>query len=229
MEPIYIAENRNSFQTREAFKTLRSNVAFSGENVKKVCVTSAQPEDGKSTVSFELACAFAQSGKKTLLVDADLRKSVMRKYDRDRAAKWGLTHYLAGQCQANETICPTTIANFYMIFAGAFPPNPSELLGGEKFRALLEAAQKTFDMIIVDTPPVGSVIDAAVVSRVCDGVVLVLRDGAVSRRFAQRVKEQLDAAGAKILGCVLNDIKFSGNRYYSRYYGKHYGDYYGKQ
>ena len=131
--------------------------------------------------------------------------------------------------QANETICSTTIANFYVIFAGAFPPNPSELLGGEKFRALLEAAQKTFDMIIVDTPPVGSVIDAAVVSRVCDGVVLVLRDGAVSRRFAQRVKEQLDAAGAKILGCVLNDIKFSGNRYYSRYYGKHYGDYYGKQ
>ncbi len=227
METIEIRENQNSFQVQEAFKTLRSNIEFSGEDVKVICVTSALPGDGKSTISFELACAFAENGKKTLLIDADLRKSVMQKHIRYGKPEYGLTHYLIGRNSMDDIIYRTTVQDLYIMFAGQQPPNPSELLGSERFNTLVKSARDVFDMVIIDTPPVGSVIDAAVVARNCDGVVLVLRDGEVSYRLAQRIKGQIETAGAKILGCVLNEVELSSSRYYGKYYGKRYGEYYG--
>ena len=215
METIEIRESHNSFQMQEAFKTLRSNIEFSGEDVKSICVTSALPGDGKSTISFELVCAFAENGKKTLLIDADLRKSVMQKHIRYGKPEYGLTHYLIGRNSMDDIIYRTSVQDLYIMFAGQQPPNPSELLGSERFHALMKSAREVFDMVIVDTPPVGSVIDAAVVARNCDGVVLVLRDGEVSYRLAQRVKGQIETAGAKILGCVLNEVKMLSNQYYT--------------
>ncbi len=228
METIEVRTGENSFQVQEAFKTFRSNIEFSGEDVKTICVTSALPGEGKSTLSYELACAFADNGKKTLLIDADLRKSVMQKYVLSGKQPCGLTHYLIGRNTVNDIICRTNVPDLYMMFAGQKPPNPSELLGSGRFQLMVKAVRNTFDTVIIDTPPVGSVIDAAVVSRVCDGVVLVLRDGEVSYRLAQRIKGQIEAAGAKILGCVLNDVELSSSRYYGKYYGRYYGKYYGK-
>lgn len=227
MQKISIQIPQKSFPVEEAIKTLRSNIDFSGENIRAVCVTSALPGDGKSTVSYELACSFAQNGRRVLLIDADMRKSVMRKFVTEGDARNGLTHLLAGKAGIDDVMCQTNLKNLFLIFAGQFPPNPSELLSSRMFRTLITTAKEKLDMVIVDTPPVGSVIDAAVVSRVCDGAVLILRDGAVSYRLAQRVRAQLDAAGVRILGCVLNEVDISANRYYGHYYGKYYGKYYG--
>lgn len=225
MQLIELKEQRKSYRVREAFKTLRTNLEFAGENVKVVCLTSCTPGEGKSTTSYDLAESFAHSGKKTLLIDADLRKSVMKSKFKRTKARVGLTNYLAGRAELSESICSTNIDNFHLIFAGPVPPNPSELLGSSRFDELIEKARENYDIVIVDTPPLGSVIDTAVVSKKCDGVVMVISSGNISYRFAKRVKEQLDVTGCKILGCVLNKVNMSGNSVYGKYYGKYYGNY----
>lgn len=217
------------YDVLEAFKTLRTNIDFCGENIKVVCITSALPGDGKSTVSYNLARAFAESGRWTLLIDADLRKSVMRNMVwRSGDPGQGLTYYLAGRRKYEETVCTTDLQTLDIIFAGQFPPNPSELLGTKRFADMIDRARQEYAVVIIDTPPIGSVIDAAVVARVCDGSVLVLKDKAISYRLAQRCKSQLEAAKAPILGCVLNDVDLSSNRYYGGHYKSYYGRYYGK-
>lgn len=226
---VTLRPGRKGYEIQEAFKTLRTNIDFSGENIKAVCITSALPGDGKSTVSYHLARAFAESGRRTLLLDADLRKSVMRKMAcEDGDPGQGLTYYLAGRRRYEETVCTTNLQTLNIIFSGQFPPNPSELLGTRRFANLIERTKKEYAVIIIDTPPMGSVIDAAVVARVCDGAVLVLKDGAVSYRLAQRCKSQLEAAKVPILGCVLNDVELSSSRYYGHYYRSYYGRYYGE-
>lgn len=218
------------YDIQEEFKTLRTNIDFSGEDVKVICVTSALPGDGKSTVSFNLSRAFAESGRKTLLIDADLRKSVMRKQIwKSGNPGQGLTYYLIGRKSYEETVCSTDLPNLDIIFAGQFPPNPSELLGSKRFAGLIEKARQNYSVVIIDTPPIGSVIDAAIVAKVCDGSVIVLKHKAISYRLAQRCKSQMEVAGTPILGCVLNNVDMSGDRYYGRYYGKYYGQYYGER
>ena len=225
---VSLRAGMQNYDIQETFKTLRTNIDFSGEDVKAVCITSALPGDGKSTVSYNLARAFAESGRRTLLIDADMRKSVLRKAVwQSGDAGQGLSFYLVGRRKYEETVCQTNLRTLDIVFAGQFPPNPSELLGTKRFANMVSRAKGEYSFIIIDTPPVGSVIDAAVVARVCDGSVLVLKDGAISYRLAQRCKTQLEAAGTKILGCVLNDVDMSANRYYGHYYGKYYGKYYG--
>ena len=228
MQDIEINRSELDFRAKEAFKTLRTNIEFSGEDMQVIGITSATPNEGKSSVSFELAVSFAQAGKKTLLIDADLRKSVMKnKYKRGKI-RYGLTNCLVGRKEMEEAICCTDVNGFYMIFSGPVPPNPSELLGNRKFEHIVEEARKEFDIIIIDTPPVGSVIDAAVISKKCDGMVVVMESGAISYRFAKKIKEQLEVAEAKVLGVVLNKVDMSGKGYYGKYYGRYYGKYYGK-
>lgn len=228
MQDIEINRAELDFRAKEAFKTLRTNIEFSGEDMQVIGITSATPNEGKSSVSFELAVSFAQAGKKTLLIDADLRKSVMKnKYKRGKI-RYGLTNCLVGRKEMEEAICSTDVNGFYMIFSGPVPPNPSELLGNRKFERLIEEARKEYDIIIIDTPPVGSVIDAAVISKKCDGMVVVMESGAISYRFAKKIKEQLEVAEAKVLGVVLNKVDMSGKGYYGKYYGRYYGKYYGK-
>ena len=144
-------EKKNNYRTREAFKTLRSNIEFSGNNLKVIMFTSCTPNEGKSSVSMEVAKAFADAGSRTLLIDADMRKSVLVGRYKTGAVKKGLSQNLIGKASVVETICETNIENLYMIFAGPVPPNPSELLGGKSFGTLLEGARKVFDIIIVDT------------------------------------------------------------------------------
>lgn len=228
-------QKKNGFYTKEAFKTLRSNIEFSGDAIRVIAVTSCMAHEGKSSVAMELAKSFAEAGNKTLLIDADMRKSVLIGRYKTGAVKYGLSHCLIGKNQFMDAICETDIAKLHVLFAGPVPPNPSELLGSRKFVEMLGALRKTFAYIIIDTPPLGSVIDAAVVARNCDGTILVIENNAISYRFAQKVKDQLDKTGSRILGVVLNKISMSGKgyyghygKYYGRYYGKYYGKYYGE-
>ena len=128
-----------------------------------------------------------------------------------------------------DVICLTDVPNLCLVFAGPVPPNPSELLHGERFEQFMDKAKKVFDMIIVDTPPIGSVIDAAIISKNCDGGIVVVKAGNISYRFAKKGIEQLEMAGCKVLGCVLNQVKISSKSYYGKYYGKYHSDYYGEE
>jgi len=228
MQTIELKHNDLDFRSREAFKTLRTNIDFSGEDIKVICITSCTPNEGKSSISFELAKSYAQMGKKVLLLDADLRKSVMRQRHKKGKVRLGLVNYLAGKVTFEEALCETDIKNLRMVFSGPVPPNPSELLGNKRFQRMIAEAREQYDMIIIDTPPLGSVIDTAVVSKCCDGAVIVIASGGISYHFVRKVKEQLDVTGCRILGCVLNKVDMSGKGYYGKYYGKYYGRYYGK-
>ena len=184
MQEFLVKQSNLDFRTREAYKMLRTNIEFTGDNNKVIFITSTMSGEGKSTVAFELAMSFAQNGMNTLLIDADTRKS-------------GLTHYLSGKNQLKDVICISDVPNFCMIFAGPVPPNPSELVGNERFAQMIEETRNTFDMVIIDTPPIGSVVDAAVISKVCDGGILVIGAGDISYKFARKSLEQLEKTGCK--------------------------------
>ena len=225
MQQVAIRKEKLNYQVREAYKTLRTNVELSGENVKVIALTSCTPGEGKSTVSFYLAKSFAENGDRTLFIDADLRKSVLRRRHSKGILRLGLTNYLAGGAEAGEVITKTDVENFDIIFSGPFPPNPSELLGSERFENLIRIARANYDVVIIDTPPLGSVIDTVVASKFCDGVIMVVSAGEISYHFALDIKDQLDKANAKILGVVLNKVRFGGGSAYGKYYGKYYGRY----
>lgn len=221
MQNIELKESNLDFRSKEAFKIFRTNVEFSGNDIKVIGITSCTPGEGKSSCSFELAKSYAENGQKVLLVDADLRKSVMRQRHKKGCVRTGLSNYLVGKEILEESICDTDIKNLFLVFAGPIPPNPSELLGSEQFEKMIKISRREFDVIIIDTPPLGSVIDTAVISKVCDGMVIVIESGMISYRFVKKVKEQLSVTGCRILGCVLNKVDFNEKSYYGKYYGKY--------
>lgn len=214
---------------REAINSLRTNLKFAGNDIKTVAFTSCNPNEGKSTTCFDLAKSFADSGSKVLLIDADMRKTVMlQRYriDNEGQKVGGLTHYLSGQSSLDEIISATNVKNLFVILAGPLSPNPAELLTGNRIDDLLKACRKVFDMVIIDTPPLGAVIDAAILAPKCDGAVIITEANATSARVAIGVKKQLEMTGCKILGCVLNKVPSSGNayKYKYRYYGEYKAD-----
>lgn len=214
---------------REAINSLKTNIRFAGTNVKVVGFTSCGPNEGKSTVSFDVARAFAESGERVLLVDADMRKSVMvqrHKIDNKGHKIGGLTHYLSGQSRMSDIVASTNVNGLYMVLSGPYSANPTELLDGRRFDAFLDEARDKFDVVIIDTPPLGAVIDSAIIAPKCDGVVIVMESGVTSARAANDVVRQLEMTDCKILGCVLNKVPTKGKAYSYRYkyYGK-YGEY----
>ncbi len=216
-----------SFCVNEAYKSLRTNIQFCGSEIKTICITSCIPNEGKSNVSFNLARSLAECDKKVVFIDADLRKSVIiGRYKPDQHVM-GLTHYLSGLNKIEEIVYGTNIENLDVVFAGAVPPNPAELLDGENFGDLLIIFRKIYDYIIIDTPPIGSVIDSAIIARQCDGVVLVVEANAISYKFAQRSILQLQRTQSKILGAVLNKFDNEGKQYgYNNRKYKKYQEYY---
>lgn len=212
------------FKINEAYKRVRTNITFSGENIKAIALTSSAPNEGKTEVSFSIARSFAEDKKKTLYIDADIRKSVvLARYGVDKETK-GLSHYLSGQAKLDEVICETNIDNLYTIFTGTKAPNPAELLGSEKFEKMINSLREDYDYIIIDCPPLGSVIDAVLVAKVCDGSILVIESDYMSYKVVQNVKKQLETGGCKILGAILNKVPSGGKGYYG-YYKGYYGYY----
>ena len=189
-----------------------------------------QLRPGKSDIAFSTASALAQIGKKVLLVDADIRKSVLATRFQLKQKVDGLSQYLSGQKALADVIYDTNYENLSMVLAGPYAPNPAELLEEDLFHDLIQSL-KDYDYVIIDTPPMANLIDGAIVASNCDGAIIVVEQGAVSYRLEQKVKSQLDKTGCRVLGVVLNKVDLSQNGYYGRYgkYGK-YGKYgrYGK-
>lgn len=220
------------YKESEAYKTLRTNVQFSGEDMKVIALTSCTPNEGKTSVSFNMARSLSEIDKKVLYVDADMRKSVVVGRYRLVHADYGLSHYLSGQKRFEEVLSETNVPNLNLIIAGPVPPNPAELLEGTRFSEMIRKARERFDYIIIDTPPLGSVIDSVIVAKQCDGIAMVISSDEISYKFAQRVKSQLEVAGCRIIGVILNKVDMRqsagyGNKYYGKYYSKYYGRYYG--
>lgn len=210
------------YARNEAYKSLRTNIRFCGDDIQTILLTSCTPNEGKSTVSFNLAKALADDGKKVLLIDSDMRKSVLASRlgatEKDGKKIFGLSHFLTGQNEIGEVLCNTDVSGLYMIFAGPEVPNPTELLGNDYFMQLMDAAKKQFDYIIIDAPPLGSVIDAAILTPVCDGAIMVVECNAISYRMAQTIKKQLSQTGVRLLGAILNKVDLKKGSYYQGYY-----------
>ncbi|MGN0165975.1 MAG: CpsD/CapB family tyrosine-protein kinase [Lachnospiraceae bacterium] len=226
MQEIDIGKTQQlDYLSEEEYKSLRTNIQFCGKEVKVIAVTSCIPDEGKSSVTVNLAKTIAETGKKVLFVDCDMRKSVLANRLHVRNGGSGLSHYLSGNNELDEVLCKTNLANLYMILSGPIPPNPSELLGSSLFKNFIRVAKEKFDYVLLDTPPLGSVTDAAVVSQVCDGMLMVLSAGGISYKMAQSVKNQIEKTGCRLLGVVLNKVQIKKNGYYGRYYGKYYTQY----
>ncbi len=226
-----VQDGKKDYQYDEAMKTLRTNIQFSGSGLKVIMLTSTMPDEGKSETSSQLAISMAQMGRRVLFIDADIRKSVLTSRFEIEGQVYGLTQYLTGQKYLSQVINHTDLSNLDMIFSGPMAPNPAELLGEEAFAELIEWARNEYDTVIIDTPPIGSVIDGAIIAQRCDGAVIVVESGGLSYRLVQRTKKQLERTGCRILGVVLNRVDMESTGYYHRYYGKYskYSKYYEKE
>ena len=225
MAEIVLKNLTKDYRSNEAYKTLRTNIEFSGSDKKVIVFTSCTPNEGKSTVTMGLAASLAEGGKRVLFVDADLRKSVLMGRHRVTGEVKGLTHFLSGQADVKEVILRTQEPNLFVTFAGPVPPNPAELLGSRRFEAFLDGARQAYDYVIIDAPPLGSVIDAAIIAKFSDASVMVISAKTISYKFARVVKDQLEKADCPILGVVLNKVDMKQNKYYGKYYGNYYGNY----
>jgi capsular exopolysaccharide synthesis family protein len=205
----------------EAYRILRTNISFSSVDkpIHTILVTSASPTEGKSITAANLAVTMAQAGYRTTLVDCDLRKPTQHKVF-NTSNDVGLTNALLSHANLNTFLRPSRVENLRVLTTGPLPPNPAELLGSHSMTALVQALQNESDVIVVDSPPVLAVADAAILSRLSDGVLLVVDSGKTKRESALRAQEALEQAGARILGIVLNRLPNKGG-YYS-YNSKYY-------
>jgi capsular exopolysaccharide synthesis family protein len=215
---------------KESLRAIKTNLQFCGDDVRVVMFTSSIPNEGKSTITIDLAVSFTDSGKKVLVIDSDMRGSVMVGHLKAKAEDGrkisGLSHYLSGQKTLEEVLYETQIPGLSIIFAGPSVPNPTEILEKKYFEQLIGYGREHYDYVLIDCAPMGAVIDAAVIAKHCDGAVLVIAQGVAGSRDIAGAKNQLDAAGVRILGVVLNKVKQEKHRY-GRYYGGYYGGYYG--
>lgn len=212
----------------EAYRNVRSALLFStGANAPRViAMTSAVPKEGKTTTSLNLSVSLAQAGQRILLVDADMRRGEIHKFFGLEGGR-GLSDVLAGQAKPESVIQRTGLPNMDLVATGPFPANPAELLLRNEFNSFMDYARRTYDRVIIDCPPVMAVSESSILASMVDGVVMVVWAGQTSRKLAQLSLQVLRQRGARMLGCVLNNLEFGrvGYYYYSTYYGYYDYDY----
>lgn len=198
----------------EAFRILRTNLQFStvDHSLKSLLVTSPGPAEGKSTVTANLATVMAEAGVRVILVDCDLRWAEQHRLF-DLPNDTGLTDVLVGSVEMSRVLKETRLPNLKVITCGPLPPNPAELLGSEKAREVFSELAESADFILVDGPPTLAVADAAILSSIVDGCVLVIRSGKTKIEAVKKAKERLNKANARIVGTILNDVESSEGYY----------------
>lgn len=224
-ETILSAGGRKSdLAISSIFGKLKANIDFSfvGNEQRKIIITSSLPNEGKTTIAANTAVAMAASGKKTILVDADMRNPTMHllfNYVNSR----GLSDIISQSADWRPFLIKTSVSNLYIITAGRKPVNASKFLTSDRFQITLEDLSKNFDYIVIDTPPVLLVPDSQIISPMVDGVILVVRSGSTTGTALKHASETLKRANANIIGAVLNDVKVKSGSY-GYGYGYGYGE-----
>jgi exopolysaccharide transport family protein len=210
----------------ESYRGIRTNILFSSAESQPgvVLFSSAIPQEGKSLTSLNVAITMAQAGSKVVLLDCDLRRPRLHKvFGLSRDA--GMTNLLVGNMEADKVFQRTDVPNLYVIPSGPIPPNPSEILGSKRMKELVAILKKKFDRVIIDSAPISAVTDASILSRIADGIVLVIRAHRTPREVVKNTLMQLENVDARIFGCILNDVNLKKkNYYYYQYYYYYYGE-----
>ena len=211
----------------ESYRSLRTSLRFASIDggIKTVVLTSPAPKEGKTLTASNLAITEAQAGRKTLLLDTDLRRPMVHHLFNLKKED-GISKVLTDELKLNDAIKKTGVENLYAITSGPVPPNPSELLGSKKMKKVLEELKEKFDMIILDSPPIIAVTDPVVIGQEVDGMVMVIRSGRTTRDIAEKAKNNAEYVHIKLLGVVLNDIDVRNVYGSSRYYYYKYYHYY---
>lgn len=202
----------------EAYRQLRTNIQFYSldRSLQTVLITSASPNDGKSTTLANLAVTFAETGREVLAVDCDLRRPSLHTLF-GLSNEVGLTTLIREERSASDVAFSTDVAHLRVVPSGPLPPNPAELLGSQRMERVIDTLRGMADIVVFDSPPMIAVTDAAVLGAKMDGVLLVVSMGKTKRDHVNRAKGLLEKVNAKVLGVVLNNVKFDGSLY--RYYG----------
>lgn len=203
----------------EAYRTIRTNIEFSSidKEIKTILITSSEPGEGKTTTACNIGLAYAQEGKKTLIIDCDLRKPKVHKMFKISGIV-GFTNIIADNLKLSEIVYPFN-ETLDILPSGTMPPNPSEILSSNKMKNFLIEASMAYERIIIDSPPINAVTDAQILSGITDGTLLIISSGKTNIESAKRAKELLLKANANILGVVLRRVKVrSGKHSYSGYY-----------
>lgn len=214
----FVMERKPKSVVSEAYRTLRTNIQYSSfdKKIQSIVVTSAEAAEGKSTVSGNLALAFAQNENRVIIVDCDLRKpSVHKNFKVSNLA--GLSEVLIGKAQLNEVIQKRN-EHLDILTSGKIPPNPAEMLASSAMTNLIDKLKEEYDVIILDSAPLGAVTDAQILSTKVDGTILVTRAERTKREVVLEAKNSLEKVGANILGCVLHAVENTKGKYYY-YYG----------
>lgn len=215
-----VTQNDPKNPAAEAYRVIRTGIQFAqaGKELQTIALTSCTPNEGKSTIIANLAVVLTQAGKSVLLIDCDMRNPTVHK-NFNLSNKVGLSSCISMGTALSDAVQKTSIEGLYALTGGVIPPNPSELLGSEQMKNVLQRAKEQYDYVLIDTPPVMPVTDALIVSRFVDGMILVIASAEVKVEMARDVKNQLVNAGANILGVVLNKVR-------SEHHGYGYGYYY---
>lgn len=215
------------YAVEEAMNRLRVNIKFCGKNTKKIMVISSVPNEGKSTVSVQLWKMLAEAGFPSVLVDMDLRNSVLKDRLKFKSEDEiiGLDYYVSGLSEYQDVVYKTNINNGYIVPVSNHLENPSTLLEDPRMEELFDRLGEDYRYVIIDSLPLNSVADGALIAPLCDGALLVVRSGMTSKKLIKQSVQQLERVNCKILGMVLNRIE-TKSRTYQKYYSK-YGDYYG--
>lgn len=211
----------NTLEIQNAAKTLFANIRFmSPDNpIRSIVMTSSVPNEGKSTCSLELARAIATSGKTILLVEADMRRRTMASLLGVHAAA-GVYAVLSDQVDLQDAVVLTDTPNLYFLDTEPNIPNPADIISSKRFHRLVQHMEQSYDYVLFDMPPVGTFVDAAILSTLVDGTIMVVRPGEVKRTELVDAYEQLQKAGANILGICATFCEGTGSEYYYAYYTK---------
>lgn len=206
---------------QNAAKTLLANIRFASVDrpVKSIVLTSSVPNEGKSTVAYNLAQAIASSGKRTLIVECDMRRRSLADMVGARA-RHGIYAVLSGQVELDEALVATSHRNLFYLDSEPHIPNPADILSSQRFRKLVAQMESDFDYVVIDTPPVGTFVDAAIIAALADATALVVRERFVKRAELQNAYDQLKKADANVIGVIMNMCEAESSEYYYAYYNK---------
>lgn len=211
----------NALEVQNAAKTLFANIRFMSPDapLKSIAMTSAVPNEGKSTTAVELAKAIATSGKRTLLVEADMRRRSLANMLGARAQA-GVYSVITKQATIDQAVAPTKVRDLYLLDSEPNIPNPADILSSKGYARLVAALEDRFDYVVFDTPPVGTFVDAAILSTLVDGVVMVVKPGSTRRDELLGAYEQLKKADANVIGVCATFCEGTGSEYYYAYYAQ---------